>query len=432
MSEAEAQELDAGDPLAGFRDRFHIPPSPAHTDGRDAIYLCGNSLGCQPKALRAAMEQELDDWARLGVEAHFHGAHPWYPYHEELRDNAAMVVGAQPDEVVLMNSLTTNLHLLMLSFYRPTPARRRILIDRPVFPSDVYAVKSQLRMHGVDPEEGLLSVAPREGEHTVRNEDVEALLEREGEGIALVLLGGVNYLTGQLLDVDRIVSAAHARGCTVGVDLAHAAGNAPLRLHDWNVDFAAWCSYKYLNSGPGAVAGAFVHRRHLGQDGAESFAAFQAMPRCEGWWGNDPQTRFEMTDRFVPVQRVDAWQLSNPPILAMAPVRVSLELFAEAGMEPLRAKSERLTGYLEGLIDGIGSPAFEVITPREPAARGCQLSILVHERPEELFQALQAAGVVCDFRRPNVIRVAPTPLYNTFHDCWVFAQVLAQAAKDHA
>jgi kynureninase len=430
MSEAAARELDAADPLKGFREKFHIPPSPRHDDGRASIYLCGNSLGLQPKATRPALEQELEDWARLGVEGHFDAKTPWLPYHEHLRDLAAQVVGAQPHEVVVMNSLTVNLHLLLISFYRPTAERYKIVIDGPCFPSDVYAAKSQLRLHGHD-EDGLRSVSPREGEHTVREQDLEALLEAEGDSIALVLLGGVNYYTGQLFDLARVAKACHAKGALLGVDLAHAAGNAPLRLHDDGVDFAAWCSYKYLNAGPGAVAGAFVHERHLGRGGPESFDTFRRQPRCEGWWGNDPETRFEMGPDFVPVKSADAWQLSNPPILAMTPVLSSLRIFAEAGMQRLREKSERLTGYLAERIAAIGAPAFEVITPSEPERRGCQLSILVHDRPRELFERLQAAGVICDFRRPNVIRIAPTPLYNTFHDCWVFSEVLAEAAAEH-
>lgn len=427
-TEADALRLDDADPLAGFRDRFLFPASPADDDPSEAIYLCGNSLGLQPQALSEALAAELRDWADLGVEGHFHAEHPWFDYHAQLRDLAAEVVGARPHEVVLMNSLTVNLHLLMVSFYRPTPDRHRILIDRPCFPSDVYAVKSQLRFHGFDPEEGVVWLVPREGEATVRIEDAEALIEREGSSVALVLTGGVNYQTGQLLDPARLAKAAHAQGCAFGVDCAHAAGNVALQLHDWDVDFAAWCSYKYLNSGPGAVAGAFVHERHLGRDGDDAFAAFRAVPRFEGWWGNDPETRFAMGEAFTPVTSVDAWQLSNPPILALAPVRVSLEMVREAGgMTALRAKSEALTGYLEWLLDRIEGDAFEVITPRAPAERGCQLSIRVPARGEELFARLQQGGVICDFRRPDVIRVAPAPLYNSFHDCWAFAQVLAEA-----
>ncbi|MEZ6184789.1 MAG: kynureninase [Planctomycetota bacterium] len=433
MSDAtleQAQDLDARDPLAGYRERFWIPPSPADP-ARESIYLCGNSLGLQPKTTRPALMQELDDWQRLGVEGHFEAQTPWYSYHEVVREPAARLVGAFPDEVVVMNSLTVNLHLLMLSFYRPTPTRPKLVIDAPCFPSDVYAVKSQLRLHGYDPEEHLIWLRPREGEHCLRTEDVEATLAAEGAQVALALITGVNYLTGQRMDLERIARAAHAQGATLGVDLAHATGNVPLRLHDWGVDFAAWCSYKYLNAGPGSLGGAFVHRKHLGQEGAEAFAAFRAQPRCEGWWGNDPASRFAMEGEFVPVPRADAWQLSNPPIFALTPVKTSLELFDEVGIPALRAKSVALTGYLERLIDAIPGEVFEVVTPRDPEQRGCQLSILVHERPEELFRALQAAGVICDFRRPNVIRVAPAPLYNGYVDCWRFAQVLRDAAAAH-
>lgn len=429
FSEAEARAKDAADPLADYRGRFWIPPSPAHDDGRESIYLCGNSLGLQPKALKGAMEQELEDWARLGVEGHFHGRHPWFSAHEPLREPAALLTGALPHEVVVMNSLTVNLHLLMASFFRPEGTRRKILIDGPTFPSDVYAVKSQLRWHGLDPAEDLIVVAPREGEETLRTDDVLEVLEREGATLALMLLGGVNYYTGQLLELGKLTAAAQAQGCVVGVDLAHAAGNVRLSLHDWGVDFAAWCSYKYINSGPGALAGAFVHERHLGRGGAEDFAAFKARPRCEGWWGNDPAQRFEMGPEFVPVQAADAWQLSNPPILALAPVRVSLELFAEVGLERLEEKSRQLTGYLEQLLDEVVAAdpaALSVITPRDPAQRGCQLSILAHKEPQRLHERLQAAGVICDFRRPNVIRIAPVPLYNTYLDCFRFAEVLRQ------
>ncbi|MBL4847364.1 MAG: kynureninase [Planctomycetes bacterium] len=423
LDEAGARALDAGSELASTRERFLIPPSPAH-ESREAIYLCGNSLGLQPKTLRPALLAELDDWGRLGVEGHFHGKHPWFSAHEPLRAPAARLVGAEPHEVVVMNSLTVNLHLLMASFFRPEGQRTKILIDAPTFPSDVYAVKSQLRFHGLDPAEHLLVVGPRDGEHTLRTEDVLETLEREGDRIALLLLGGVNYYTGQLLPLGKVTSAAQAKGCVVGVDLAHAAGNAVLKLHEWGVDFAAWCNYKYINSGPGALGGAFVHERHLGRGGAEDFAAFTARPRFEGWWGNEPESRFQMGPEFVPVKAADAWQLSNPPILALTPVRVSLELFEEIGIDRLREKSLRLTGYLEQLLDGISDQGLEVITPRDPDQRGCQLSILAHNDPEGLHARLQAAGVICDFRRPNVIRVAPVPLYNTFLDCYEFAEVL--------
>lgn len=412
-----ARQLDADDPLRHFRERFHIPLT---KEGKPYIYLVGNSLGLMPKTTRAVVDQELDDWANLAVDAHLEGATPWYSYHETLREPVARLVGARPHEVVCMNSLTVNLHLLMATFYRPTKSRFKILMEEPAFPSDTYAVKSQIAHHGFDPKEGIVLARAREGEFAVRTEDIEATLEEHGDEIALVLLAGVNFFTGQFFDVARITAAAHRRGCLVGIDLAHAAGNVPLSLHDWDVDFAAWCSYKYLNSGPGAVAGAFVHERH---------ATNRELPRFAGWWGNDPATRFQMQllPEFVPVPSADSWAISNPPIFSMAPLRASFAIFDEAGgMQALRAKSVKLTGYLEFLLDQIGSGAFTVITPRDLNARGCQLSILAHEHPKELFANLEAAGVKCDFREPNVIRAAPTPLYNTFHEVWRFAQLLAQ------
>lgn len=414
--EAFALELDAGDPLASYRKRFHLPTRP---DGTPVIYLAGNSLGLQPKGVRAAMEQELADWAELAVEGHFRGKTPWYSYHELFREPAAKLVGAVPGEVVLMNSLTVNLHLMMVTFYRPTPARYKIAIDWPAFPSDLYAVKTQLRHQGYDDPGGLIALAPREDEQTIRTEDIAELLERRGSEIALVLLSGVNYFTGQFFELERITAAARRAGCVVGLDLAHAAGNVPLRLHDWGVDFAVWCSYKYLNSGPGAVGGCYVHESHGNN---------LKLPRFAGWWGNDPRTRFRMhlEPEFIPRPGADGWQVSNPPILAMAPIRASLEIFDQATMPALRAKSERLTGYLHDLIDRNPQDRYEVITPRDPAQRGCQLSILVRDRPKELFAALEAAGVVCDYRKPNVVRAAPVPLYNTFHEVWTFANLLAK------
>lgn len=415
--EAFALQLDAVDSLGVLRDRFYIP---CGKDGKPLIYLCGNSLGLMPKAARQIVEQELDDWAKLAVDAHFDAATPWYSYHEMLREPAARLVGAQPNEVVCMNSLTVNLHLLMATFYRPTKSRFKILMEEPAFPSDTYAIKSQIAHHGFEPNESLVLARPREGEFTIRKEEIEEALEKHGDQIALVLFAGVNFFTGQLFDIQRITALAQERGCVVGIDLAHAAGNVPLALHDWNVDFAVWCSYKYLNSGPGAVAGAFVHERH---------ARNRELPRLAGWWGNDPATRFRMQlePEFVPVQSADAWQISNPPIFSMAPLRTSLAIFDEAGgMEKLRAKSIKLTGYLQFLLEQAPSRLFTLITPRQANERGCQLSILVHEHPRELFAKLEAAGVKCDFREPNVIRVAPTPLYNTFHEVWRFARILAE------
>jgi kynureninase len=415
-TEDSARQLDAEDSLGKFRERFHLPQG---ADGEPLIYFVGNSLGLMPKATRKIIEQELDDWEKLAVDAHFDAATPWYSYHETVREPAARVVGAQPNEVVCMNSLTVNLHLLMATFYRPTKERCKILMEEPAFPSDTYAIKSQIAHHGYEPDDCLLLAKPREGELTIREEDIVALIEKHGAEIALVLFAGMNFFTGQLFDIKGITAAGHAQGCKVGIDLAHAAGNVPLALHDWNVDFAVWCSYKYLNSGPGAVAGAFVHERH---------AINRDLPRFAGWWGNDPTTRFRMQlePDFVPVQSADAWQISNPPILAMAPLRTSLAIFDEAGgMEKLRTKSLQLTGYFEFLLRRVPSNPISVITPKQPNERGCQLSILVHEHPKELFRELEAAGVKCDFREPNVIRAAPTPLYNTFHEVWRFAQILA-------
>jgi kynureninase len=417
VDEEFALQLDADDLFAPFRERFHIPKGP---DGKPLIYLVGNSLGLMPKATRRVVEQELDDWANLAVDAHLEGATPWYSYHETLREPAARLVGALPHEVVCMNSLTVNLHLMMASFYRPTNGRSRVLMEEPAFPSDTYAVKSQIVHHGFEPKDALLLARPRAGELTIRTDEIEALLEKSGEQIALVLLAGVNFFTGQFFDLKRITAAAQKQGCLVGIDLAHAVGNVPLRLHDWNVDFAVWCSYKYLNSGPGAVAGAFVHERH---------ARNAKLPRLAGWWGNDPATRFQMhlLPEFVPVPSADSWAVSNPPIFAMAPVPASFAIFDEAGgMENLRAKSIQLTGYLQFLLDQGPSEMFTVITPREPVERGSQLSILVRDQPKELFAKLEAAGVKCDFREPNVIRAAPTALYNSFHEVWRFAKLLAE------
>jgi len=415
--ESFTHQLDAEDSLREFREKFHLPVG---VDGKPLIYLAGNSLGLMPKAARQIVEQELDDWAKLAVDAHLDAATPWYSYHETLREPTARLVGAKPNEVVCMNSLTVNLHLMMATFYRPTKSRFKILMEEPAFPSDTYAIKSQIVHHGFDPKEALVLARPREGEFAVRHDDIEAALDKYGEQIAVVLIAGVNFFTGQLFDIEKITAAAQKRGITVGIDLAHAVGNVPLALHDWNVDFAVWCSYKYLNAGPGAAAGAFVHERH---------AINRDLPRLAGWWGNDPATRFRMhlEPNFVPVPSADSWAVSNPPIFSMAPLRASLAIFHEAGgMEALRVKSIKLTGYLQFLLEQAPSKFFTVITPRDTNARGCQLSILVHEHPKKLFDKLEAAGVKCDFREPNVIRAAPTPLYNTFHEVWIFAKVLAE------
>ncbi len=420
--EAFALKLDAEDPLRKFRDRFHLPLG---KEGNPLIYFAGNSLGLMPKTARQFVEQDLDDWAKLGVDAHLKAATPWYTYHETLREPTARLVGAKPVEVICMNSLTVNLHLMMATFYRPTKKRFKILMEDPAFPSDTYAIKSQIAHHGLEPNGALILAQPRKGEFTVRTEEMIDLIENNADRLALVMIGGVNFFTGQLFDIPKITAAAQKRGVTVGIDLAHAVGNVPLALHDWNVDFAVWCSYKYLNGGPGAVAGAFVHERH---------ATNTELPRFAGWFGNDPNTRFRLhlEPDFIPVPSADAWQISNPPIFSMASLRASLAVFDDAGgMEPLRAKSIRLTGYLQFLLEPNrpSGPAFSIITPSQTDARGCQLSIQAHENPKELFKKLEAAGVKCDFREPNVIRAAPTPLYNTFHEVWRFAKILAEHRK---
>jgi kynureninase len=412
-----AKQLDAEDPLRGFRDRFHLPLG---EDGQPLIYFAGNSLGLMPKSARAAVEAELDNWANLGVDAHHATGTPWYTYHEPLREPVARLVGARPVEVIGMNSLTVNLHLMMATFYRPTRSRFKILMEDPAFPSDTYAIKTQIAHHNLNPKNTLLLASPRKNEFALRTEDVVDLIEKHRDTLAVVMIGGVNFFTGQLHDIEKITATAQKHGVVAGFDLAHAIGNVPLALHDWNVDFAVWCSYKYLNAGPGAVAGAFVHERH---------AINTKLPRLAGWFGNDPNTRFRLNlePEFIPVPSADGWQISNPPIFSMAPLRASLSIFDQAGgMEPLRAKSIKLADYLEFLLDQLGSKKFTAITPRDASARGCQLSILAHEHPKELFQELQAASIKCDFREPNVIRVAPTPLYNTFHEAWRFAKILSE------
>jgi len=416
-----AKQLDSEDPLRGFRANFHLPLG---KDGRPLIYFAGNSLGLMPKSAKQIIEQELNDWATLGVAAHLEAKAPWYSYHETVGEPAARLVGARANEVICMNSLTVNLHLMMATFYRPTKSRFKILMEDPAFPSDTYAIKTQIVHHGLNAKDALILARPRKAELTVKTEDVLELIERHAHELAVVLIGGVNFFTGQLFDIPTITEAAQKHGITMGVDLAHAIGNVPLSLHDWNVDFAVWCSYKYLNAGPGAVAGAFVHERH---------ATNTHLPRLAGWFGNDPNTRFRMhlEPEFIPVPSADGWQVSNPPILAMAPLRASLAIFDEAGgMEPLRKKSIKLTSYLQFLLEsepnGHSKQRYTAITPRSGSERGCQLSILAHQHPKELFNKLESSGVICDFREPNVIRVAPTPLYNTFHEVWRFVEILTR------
>jgi kynureninase len=412
-----ARQLDAEDRLRRFREKFYLPLG---KDGKPLIYFAGNSLGVMPKTARAIVEEELDNWAKLGVDAHHAAGTPWYSYHETLREPTARLAGAKPLEVICMNSLTVNLHLMMATFYRPSRSRFKILMEEPAFPSDTYAIKTQIIHHGLDPKEALILARPRKGELTITTQDIVDLIEKNADQLAVVMFAGVNFFTGQLFDIERITATAQKHGVIAGFDLAHAVGNVPLTLHDWNVDFAVWCSYKYLNAGPGAIAGAFVHERH---------ATNTKLPRLAGWFGNDPDTRFRLhlETEFIPVPSADGWQISNPPIFSMAPLRASLAIFGEAGgIDPLRAKSARLTSYLEFLLNQNASERFTIITPKSPDERGCQLSILAHEHPKELHNELTAAGVKCDFREPNVIRVAPTPLYNTFHEIWRFAKILAQ------
>ncbi|HEV3307915.1 MAG TPA: kynureninase [Candidatus Sulfotelmatobacter sp.] len=405
--------MDARDPLRDFRERFLLPKS---DDGRECLYLCGHSLGLQPRAAASYVEQELRDWAQLGVEAHFQGTHPWMPYHRLLTEQTAELVGAKPVEVVVMNSLTVNLHLMMVSFYRPTKARHKIVVERGAFPSDQYAVKSQIRFHGFDPESSLIELTPVPGESCLRDEHIQEVIEHSGDEIALIMLGGVNYATGQAFDMAGITRAGHARGCVVGFDLAHAAGNLVLELNEWGPDFAVWCSYKYLNGGPGCVAGCFVHERH---------ARSWELPRFAGWWGHDEQSRFAMGPDFKAMAGAEGWQLSNPSIVSLAVLRSSMDIFHEAGMERLRAKSEMLTSYLEFLLNETllnqrNSSDFSIVTPKEKARRGAQLSIRVPQNGRAFCERLTKRGVVGDWREPDTFRVAPVPLYNSYQDVFRF------------
>jgi kynureninase len=418
LDEKFAAAMDARDPLAQFRDRFFFPKK---KNGEPCLYLCGHSLGLQPTSVRSYIEQELREWADLGVEGHFHAKNPWMPYHRLLTDQTADLVGALPTEVVVMNSLTVNLHLMMASFYRPTTQRHKIVIERGAFPSDQYAVQSQILYHGFDPASSLIELTPREGESCLRDEDIESVIDREGSTIALIMLGGVNYSTGQVYDMPAITRAGHRAGCVVAFDLAHAAGNIPLHLHDWGPDFAAWCSYKYMNGGPGCVGGCFVHERHARAPG---------LPRFAGWWGHDERTRFHMGSKFQPMPGAEGWQLSNPPIFALAPLRASMEIFAEAGIERLRTKSLSLTGYLEFLVDHVASPEFSISTPREPHRRGAQISIRLRSRSRKLCDRLITEGIIGDWREPDTYRVAPVPLYNSYRDVYEFVQRFSAALHE--
>jgi kynureninase len=423
-NEAFALELDRKDELAGFRQQFHFPV----VHGNQAIYFCGNSLGLQPKKTKDFILQELEDWKNLGVEGHMHAKNPWFPYHEFLRESTARLVGALPHEVVVMNSLTANLHFLMVSFYRPDAKRYKIIFENGPFSSDRYALATQAQFHAqkgegklFDPKKALIELSPRKNEPTHRTEDILAAIEEHADELALVMIGGVNYYTGQLFDMKTITEAAHKAGAIVGFDLAHATGNVPLELHDWNVDFAAWCSYKYLNAGPGAVGGAFVHDKH-----SENVT----LPRFAGWWGNDPDTRFNMPVDFIPRKGADGWQLSYAPVFSMAALRASMEIFDAAGMEKLHNKSKMLTGYLAFIVENInrqsqGINSINVITP--PSDRGCQLSLVIEHHGKEIHDFITEKGVIADWRHPDVIRIAPVPLYNSFHDVFQFGQLLSQA-----
>ena len=409
---AFAANLDATDELKDYRNRFHIPSA----NGKSLIYFCGNSLGLQPKSTRAYLEQELTDWQNLGVEGHLHAKNPWLYYHHFLTDATARLVGAKPIEVVVMNSLTVNLNLLMISFYSPTAKRNKIMMEYMAFPSDQYAVENQVKFHGYNPNDAIIELMPREGENCIRTADILAKIDEHKDELALIMIGGVNYYTGQLFDMATITS--HAKNCSsdivVGYDLAHAAGNVKMQLHDWGVDFATWCSYKYLNSGPGGTSGVFVHEKH---------AENNLLPRLSGWWGNDESTRFKMQKGFIPQQGAAGWQMSNAQVLSMAAHRASLAIFDEVGMDKLIAKSKLLTGYLEFLLLNGKRKDFKIITPEDVAQRGCQLSIVMNENGKKTFDALTQNGVIADWREPDVIRVAPVPLYNTFEDVYRFAEI---------
>ncbi len=410
-----ARSLDADDPLRTFRDRFWIPQS----SGKQQTYLVGNSLGLQPKNVAALVTEELEKWQTLGVRGHFESDRPWLPYHELLTPTMAKIVGAQDDEVVVMNTLTVNLHLMMATFYRPTKTRNKILIESHAFPSDFQAVESQIQLHGFDPKEAIVTV-PHGAESDLLSDDAICdLIEKHRDSLALVLLPGVQYYTGQFLNLQRITATAHRYNISVGFDLAHAVGNVPLQLHDWDVDFAVWCNYKYLNSGPGAVGGCFIHERH---------ATDKSLPRMAGWWGHDKASRFKMENRFDPIPTAEGWQLSNPPIFSLAAILASLQVFDDAGgMGPLREKSLKLTGYFESMLKESLGDRINIITPQTSSQRGCQLSIEIATgdvQGKEIHKQLEESGIDTDWREPNVIRAAPVPLYNSFEDVHLFVMTL--------
>lgn len=416
-----AKQCDEADKLKSFRSRFYFPQH----HKKDAIYFCGNSLGLQPKTTRGYLEQELKDWETFGVEGHFVAKNPWFPYHEFLRTNMSNVIGALPTEVVVMNSLTTNIHLLMVSFYRPSKERYKIICEVSAFPSDQYALQSQTKFHGYNPDDAIIELKPREGEYAIRHEDVLATIEKHKNELALVFIGNPNYYTGQVFNMKEITDMGHRCGAMVGFDLAHGAGNLELYLHEWNVDFAAWCSYKYLNAGPGGVAGAFVHEKHCNNTELIRFA---------GWWGNNPKTRFTMPHDFIPVKSADAWQLSNAPVLSMAALRASLEVFAEAGMEELVAKRKKLNDYLRFVINEAIQKNKQqnnifIITPEHENDRGAQVSIICKENGKQIHQHLTSKGIVADWREPEVLRMAAVPLYNSFEDVFTFGECFSEALK---
>lgn len=408
-----AQQLDQRDPLKSFREKFFIP---LHGNS-ESIYFCGNSLGLQPKSVEASLMQELKDWRELGVEGHFKAKHPWMPYHEFLTNPMASLVGAKDSEVVLMNTLTVNLHLMMVSFYRPTTERYKIMMDSRAFPSDRYAVASQIECHGFNPDEALLWLEPNPESGQIELQDVEALLKQEGECISLILLEGVNYYSGQLLAMQEITALGHQYGCKVGWDLAHAVGNVPLNLHNWQVDFAVWCTYKYLNGGPGCLGGCYVH---------DKYAEDVSLPRFAGWWGHDKGSRFAMPEHFKPIPGAEGWQISNPPIMPLACLKESLAIFEEASIEKLREKSLNLTGFLIELLKELS--AVKVLTPTDEARRGCQISLVV-PAGKECFNYITSRGVICDWREPDVIRLAPVPLYNTYEEVYQFFQILKEGLR---
>jgi len=419
---AFARKCNENDPLRKFRDQFYFPLM----NGKDVLYFAGNSLGLQPKTTQDYVLKELEDWATYGVEGHFHARNPWYHYKEFLRESSARLLGAKPGEVVVMNSLTVNLHLLLVSFYRPTPSRYKIICEYDAFPSDLYAVQSQASFHQFDPDKTIIYLKPRAGEYCLRTEDIIKVITDAGDSLATVMLGAVNYYTGQYFDLEKITAAAHAAGATCGFNLAHAAGNVTMKLHDWKVDYACFCSYKYLNAGPGGVSGIFVHEEHFGKH----------LPQFAGWWGNDPETRFKIPRTFEPVHDAAGWALSNDPVLSMAALKASLDLFDEAGIEKLRNKSERLTGYLEFIVKDVNqsvgnhgqtSDLIRIITPSDPDQRGCQLSLILAENGKSIFRKLTDQGVIGDWREPDVIRVAPVPLYNSFEDVFRFGELLNSA-----